>query len=266
VPEKSEQADLVGELRPEVVTYQRSYPRDFIEEISPDDRMHRSKIDYFDAGLSALRSIRLAMLESGREGFEEILDFGCGFGRVLRMLKASFPDARLTAADVRPDGVDFCARAFGATPVYSGHDPADLDLGGPFDLIWCGSVFTHFSAAHWGAFLPFFGSLLAPEGLLVFTTQGRVVIREFQEQGALFGLSAEETDQLLASYEESGFGFVPYENLRPQGVTVSSPSWVLAQIERLETLRLVSFNEGVWAGQDVVACAHSPLRPSLPTG
>ena len=49
-------------------------------------------------------------MRASRHGFESILDFGCGFGRVLRMLKAAYPEARLTAADVKREGVDFCAR------------------------------------------------------------------------------------------------------------------------------------------------------------
>ena len=47
-----------------------------------------------------------------------MLDFACGHGRVMRTLKAAFPDALLTACDIDRDGVDFCARTFGAAPVY----------------------------------------------------------------------------------------------------------------------------------------------------
>jgi SAM-dependent methyltransferase len=247
-------------LLADVVAYVRSRPRDFVAEISPDDRMNTHAVPYFPAGQAAVRSVRLAMLEAGRHGFESILDFGSGFGRVLRMLKAAFPEARLTATDMRRDAVDFCASALGATPVYSSHDPAEIDLEGSYDLIWCGSLFTHFSPGHWSAFLPFFESLLAPDGLLVFTTLGRLQAERAVRGETGFGLSEEAVGQMLSDYEETGFGFAHYGDdmprLRLQGVSLTNPSWVCAQIERLPALRLVSYNEAGWGKQDVVACVR----------
>lgn len=244
-----------------------SNPRDFIEEISPDDRMHKSNAPYFPAGRIALRSVRLAMLEAGRHDFESILDFGCGFGRVLRMLKAAFPQASLTACDLRKDGVDFCARVFGATPVYSSRDPADIELEGPFDLIWCGSVFTHLNADQWATFLPFFESLLAPRGVLVFTTLGRFGAESLRTAEAAGGLSQEDNAQILRDYEQSGFGFSqPVQTgtrRRPMGTSLSKPSWVFAQIEKLPGMRLVSYNEGAWGRQDAVGCAMGPFEATL---
>lgn len=72
-----------------------------------------------------------------------ILDFGCGYGRVLRVLRNEFPDARITACDVDRGAAEFCAQTFGATAVYSSTDPSEVRLGGKFDLIWVGAVFTH---------------------------------------------------------------------------------------------------------------------------
>jgi SAM-dependent methyltransferase len=269
VTESAELAKLQAELRTalaaldvtdtaslaDAVAFLRSNPRDFIEEISPGDRMHNKAIPYFPAARAALRCVRLAMLESDRHGFDSILDFGCGSGRVLRMLKAAFPEAELTASDMRRDGVDFCARVFGATPVYSSHDPAEIALEGPFDLIWCGSVFTHFSADQWAAFLPFLESHLAPRGLLVFTTLGRLGAERLRSPEVQWGISEEGIEQMLADYGQHGFGFAPYAQATI-GVTLSKPSWVFDQIENLTTLRLVSYSEGVWGPQDVVGCVR----------
>lgn len=277
----SEPADVLARLRAavdtgdaqqseslsEAVAYLQSYPRGFIEEISPKDGMHNDAIPYFPAGRLALRCVRVAMLQSGRRGFESILDFGCGFGRVLRMLKAAYPEARLTACDVKKEGVDFCARVFGATPVYSADDPAEIELEGPFDLIWCGSVFSHFSADGWAAFLPFLESRLAPEGVLVFTTLGRVAAEPLRGVEAQWGLSPDGVAQLLADYDGQGFGFSQLAHAaRPGnwGVALAKPSWVSAQIERFPTLRLVSYMEGAWGPQDAVGCARGPFKPSLP--
>src|SRR5262249_49007558 len=73
---------------------------------------------YFLSGYSALSCIRRALDAAGKKSALSILDFGCGHGRVLRTLAANFPEARLTAVDSNKGGVDFCAKEFGAKPVY----------------------------------------------------------------------------------------------------------------------------------------------------
>ena len=144
---------------------------------------------------------------------------------------------------------------FGAKPVYSSHDPAEIALEGQFDLIWCGSVFTHFSADQWGAFLPFLESHLAPRGLLVFTTLGRLGAERLRSPEVQWGISEAGVERMLAEYEQQGFGFSPYAHAAI-GVTLSKPSWVFDQIESLTALRVVSYSEGVWGPQDVVGCTR----------
>jgi SAM-dependent methyltransferase len=241
----------------EVIAFLRANPSDdtVIKEVSPDDWMYRkSGESYFATGRNALKSIRLAMLESGKSSFESILDFGCGFGRVLRMLKAAFPEARLTACDIRRDGVDFCAAVLGATPVYSSLDVNEIDLEGPFDLIFCGSVFTHFDAGLWSTFLPYFESLLMDQGLILFTTQGRRTADLFRRRELEWGLTEEGIQKMLSDYDDTGFGFSSYSGNHELGISLSKPSWVLAQIEKLPSLRLVTYRELILPRQDTVGC------------
>src|SRR5215470_6242471 len=123
---------------------------EIIRTISPNERMAPGdKGHYFRVGLSALESIRVSLQAAGKSAADvrHILDLPCGHGRVLRYLKAGFPAAEITACDLMRDGVDFCASTFGAVPVYSHDDPAKIPLGhNVFDLIWVGSLFTHFDA------------------------------------------------------------------------------------------------------------------------
>ena len=70
-------------------------------EVASFDGMHNYAPElYLEAGHSALRHIRLAMLTAGLEQADSILDFASGAGRVLRTLMAAFPDATLIASDV----------------------------------------------------------------------------------------------------------------------------------------------------------------------
>src|SRR5690349_8568241 len=111
-----------------------------IEEISPHDEMYGGDPErYFKVGQSAIDFIQPALRATGLPAPERILDLPCGHGRVLRFLKAVFPNAELVACDINRDGVDFCAETFGARPVYSVDDARRVELPGTFDLIWCGS-------------------------------------------------------------------------------------------------------------------------------
>ena len=123
---------LVGVIsRADIAKYRRALAElgsaagRLVEEISPHDQMDAGgRPSYLSTGVAALPPIRVALAAAGRESVDSVLDFGSGHGRVLRVLKAVFPDARLTACDLDRDAVDFCARTFGATPVYSHTDPA----------------------------------------------------------------------------------------------------------------------------------------------
>src|SRR4029453_405200 len=127
--------------------------------ISPADQMLSGALDrehYFDCGRSALECINKALLIASipPKRIKRILDLPCGHGRVLRHLKAAFPEAEIAACDLLRDGVDFCSSTFGATAIYSCDEPEAIPLKPEsFDLIWVGSLFTHLDAPLWSRFL-----------------------------------------------------------------------------------------------------------------
>ena len=232
-------------------------PAGVIADISEHDLMHRSgnPANYFTWGEMAVRAIRLAMLAVGKVGFKTILDLPCGHGRVLRTLKAAFPGARLTACDLDRDGVDFCAKTFGATPVYSHPDPKQVSIAGGFDLIWCGSLLTHFDRERWPEFLRFFESLLAPRGLLVFTFHGHWIAERLQSGSLDLGIRREEAVEMLAEFDASGFSYRDYKAQSGFGISLSSPAWVCAQLANFPRLRLAVLSERGWFyHHDTIAC------------
>jgi SAM-dependent methyltransferase len=189
-----------------------------------------------------------------------VLDFGCGHGRVMRMLKAAFPDAQLTACDLDPDAVDYCASQFGAIPAYSSEDVRDLELAGDFDLIWAGSLFTHVDRGLWDQLLSLFDSLLAPRGVLAFSTHGRRSA-EMIRTGTTYGLDSAALAGLSTDYERDGFAYRNYAHSDSYGISLSAPSWVVSQLERHPSLRLLMLKEAGWADhQDVVGCMRRPDR------
>jgi SAM-dependent methyltransferase len=252
-----------------------------IEEVSPDEgATARSSHElYLASGQWAFRHIKLAMLASGKTDLQRILDLPCGYGRVLRILKAAFPSAELTACDIHKPAVDFCARTFDAKPVYSVTNPEGIPLEGPFDLIWVGSLLTHVDAPQWQGFLKLFEQLLPPGGLLVFTTHGEFAIEaQLHSKGSL-GLTPDQKEAILRAYRSQGFGYCDY-TLPPQGVrrnslplnygiSLASPSWVCAQLDGLK-FDLLTYRAGVWgdrwgflqpkipgASHDVIGCIRT---------
>jgi SAM-dependent methyltransferase len=229
-------------------------------EIAPGDPMNAfqgGRDLYFVAGQSALRAINLSLLAARRDHPPgQILDFACGAGRVLRTLKAAFPDAALTASDTWGEGVEFCTRVLGATGVVSSHDAGKIELDGPFDLIWCGSFLTHVDRDQWVAFLRLFESLLAPDGVLVFTTYGRFAAQNLRDGTNPLTLDDRQVAQVLRDYDANGFGFCA--NIAPDlahGESVASPEWVCNLLADETDLSLLLYLEQGWLGvQDVVAC------------
>lgn len=251
-----------------------------VQEIHPGDTMYEYNPDwYYPAGFSALRSIRLAMLAAKKETVESILDLPSGYGRVLRILKAAFPDASLTACDIDKRGIAFCADALGATPVEGMDDPADTELGGPFDLIWCGSLLTHVGEPVWVKFIKLFESVLAPGGILVFTTFGRMIVeRRLRPLNDPLSFDENQTKQVIEDYERTGFGYCnslgagEVENASSDyGDCVATPAWVCETLDKhTPSLEVLLYTEAAWGferdewSQDVIACVKAEERERPP--
>lgn len=233
------------------------------EEVAPGDEMFLGSREHYQrVGRSALRCIELALLAAQRppESVKSILDLPSGHGRVLRVLRAAFPDASLTACDLVREAVDHCAVAFGARPVYSSTDFRTLAFPARFDLVWCGSLFTHLDEPQWIDLLDLFAGALEPQGLLVFTVHGRATFERVRA-GWDYGLTVAELRRLASGFERRGFGYADYSFQPGFGISVSSRSFVLSLLERRPELRVVGFTERGWDDhQDVVACALDPWQ------
>ncbi len=76
--------------------------------------------------------------------FTNVLDFGCGCGRVLRYIHRELPDAQLYGADIDPESIEWCRRNFLFGEFALNHMKPPMDFpDGHFDWIFGVSVFTH---------------------------------------------------------------------------------------------------------------------------
>src|SRR4051812_1306718 len=101
-----------------------------------------------------------------------ILDFGCGCGRVIRHLHA-MTGARLQGSDYNPQAVEWCQRnlRFGQFAVNGVAPPLPYEKE-QFDLVYALSVFTHFPEDLQAAWMSELSRVLKPGGHLLMTTQG----------------------------------------------------------------------------------------------
>ena len=218
--------------------------------IDPGDEMliPRDPAHYFWVGASGLAAVERALGDAGWTGSEvhRILDVPCGHGRVLRYLRARWPESAITACDLDRGGVDFCAATFAATGVYSANPVTDVEAPTDHDLVWVGSLLTHLDAHRWPELLGWLRDRLRPGGLLVVTTHGAEVA-ERMAAGDDYALGADGLASVLRDHAATGFGYAPYPWDPGYGVSLSERGWVLGTATSVAGLELVSQHETAWA-------------------
>ena len=204
----------------------------------------------------------LSLTNRQPEDIQSLLDFGCGYGRVNRVLAQNFDPQKISVFDIDQTAASFCAKEFGVKAIkfnqnWDWHE-APFET---YDLIWVGSVFTHLSKPHTNEMLGFLATLLQENGVLIFTTHGEEAIQRLAS-----GFFGEQFQAYLAevrdNYDKTGFHFIPYqqpdldilpfEHKKQQdfGMTWMSEAYVrkiMADITGGD-LRLLEFKPKGWEG------------------
>jgi hypothetical protein len=201
---------------------------------------------YLLVGISAIRCIE-AVLENTSLRADEIrsiLDFPVGYGRVLRFLRAKFPQARISGAELDASAMSFCMREFSIEPVKTLQDFSQISTPGRFDLIWCGSLLTHINEDSAIALLRFFRDHLTENGVCLVSMHGHTSAEWVRQKKHTYGLALVEQQELLQQYEQSGYGYVDYSNVLGYGISIASP-------ERMKTIicqlgKCIFFQAAAW--------------------
>jgi len=124
---------------------------------------------YNDAGRALYECVRGAV---PHEDGQAILDFGCGTGRALRWF-ATEPDLRIAGCDIFAPSIEWMKSSFDpAIRLYVDDAMPPLpEADDSFDLIYCGSVFSHLTA--WAPWVLELRRVLKPGGALVASLHGR---------------------------------------------------------------------------------------------
>ncbi len=228
-----------------------------IDKIHPKDPMYNKEYPerYGIAGTQAINVIKSA-LSLGNKNYNEIkniLDFPSGYGRILRYLQSAFENSTIYAGDIDPDMVNFCKETFGALPLISKENFENISFPQKFDLIWCGSLFTHIDKTIWNSLLQLFFSSLENNGILVFTFHGRKIISDISAGKQNFGFDDVQISHLLEDYQKNAFGFLPRKEGKNYGISISSPSFVVKLIDKIPSMKLLLYSEFAWLEHDVIA-------------
>jgi SAM-dependent methyltransferase len=221
-----------------------------------DDASPEGIASYTERGLNVIEEIE-ASLESAGLSFDDVdrwLDFGCGYGRVVRFLVERVPPDRISAADVIGQAVEFCRSEFGVRAI---HLDGNLEANrlGSYDFIYAISVVSHLNERNSVAFLRLLGESLAPNGILVFTTHGQTSLEHPERYGPEFAARKAAIGRALA---ERGICFLRYRHLHGDdyGVTWHAREYIEATMGELHggRLDLMLFDpHGLDGHQDVFA-------------
>jgi len=207
---------------------------------------------YLSVGYSAIETVARAMICAGKTDIRSVLDLPSGAGRVTRHLRAFFPAASLGVGDIDVPARQFAAQAFAAEIVDPRPDFRDLPRQ-TFDLIFVGSLVTHFDADQFRRAIQWLTRSLAQGGLLVVTTHGR---RHDQfETQSHHCIEAARWAAVAKSVKDTGFGYVETERQQDLsiGANWSKPSWLMRLVEDDPALQVILFQEAAWdQHQDVL--------------
>ena len=180
-----------------------------VMDIHPDDQMllhslhhHQSAemalSQYFSISLqqfNAARQIMQACFGSQLEHIK-VLDFACGYGRLLRFMTMLVPAENIWASEIQPEALTFTRASFGVQGILSTPDPQDFVVDERFDFIWVASLFSHLPDTLFQDWLAKLCSLLTPRGVLCFSVRGSELLpagEVLPESGILYQRASELT-------------------------------------------------------------------------
>jgi SAM-dependent methyltransferase len=147
----------------------RAHYNDFmLNSANPVDveNYRRSAVEFVELLGSSLQ-------EAGRDwtSVSAVLEVGCGYGRIVRELRKLIPVEKIYVSDVIDEGALFTAEEFGVQriPVV---EEAGPEWSGRFDYVYLASVYSHMPKAAIADHLARTEALMAPGGVLLFTTHG----------------------------------------------------------------------------------------------
>ena len=169
----------------------------------------------------------------------DLLDFASGYGRVARSLDKSV--FCVTVSDIHDEAIRFMSKELGLKAFLSTTNPHEFTSEHTYDVVFALSFFSHMPDQTFGDWIRALFNLVKPNGLLIFTTHGRI-------------------DKMKSGIPvEDGFGFVSSSEQKDldtsdYGTTISEATYVIKVLNEYIGELPILFEEGAAIGsghQDV---------------
>jgi SAM-dependent methyltransferase len=219
---------------------------------APQDQMYEgdepeywSMAHYLGTGMEATRLVKnsLALINRTPDDVKDILDFPCGYGRVLRHLKVGFPNSNIVGSEIFQSCLDFCSQQFDIDTFLSDKN-FQITSERKFDVIWCGSLFTHITSKRFDQLINFFESQLKENGIMIFTLHGRFTRHHIDT--IRYQLSRPRILQMKIGYETTGYGYTNYHDSDSYGLAFIKLSWLAKYFDKKPSLQIVGHYERGW--------------------
>ena len=202
-----------------------------------------------------------------------VLDFACGYGRMLRFLAKSVGANRIWASDIQSSAVDFVAGEFGVNGIYSDVDPDKFETDRKFDFIWVASLFSHLPGPLFDQWLAKLRDALSPRGVICFSVHDEVLLaanQSMEASGIAFASESENSELAKDAYGtthvtegyvrgavERAFGPAhPYFRVK-RGLAYQQDLYVVAKDSTRDLSVLKAFKWGPWGWVDVKSIVGS---------
>lgn len=129
---------------------------------------------FYQAGVLDASNIRRLLEENGLaiEKFPEILDFGCGCGRIIRQWKGLLR-TKVHGTDYNYAAIEWCRRALPFADFRTNSTAPSLAYDdNKFDFVYARSVFTHLTEQLQKPWMDELRRIVKPGGFLLFTVHG----------------------------------------------------------------------------------------------
>lgn len=248
-------------------------------KIHPNDQMLTYSLSHFQSTGAALSQYFGVALQQHKAADQiisalfpdrdnlSVLDFACGYGRMLRFLAKSVGPGHIWASDIQSDAVDFVTREFGVNGIYSDVDPDKFKTDKKFDFIWVASLFSHLPGPLFNQWLAKLKEALSPRGVICFSVHDEVLLAARQKMGdggIAFASESENSELAKDAYGtthvteayvcgavERAFGAAhPYFRIK-RGLAYQQDLYVVANDTARDLSLLNRFKWGPWGWVDV---------------